>query len=471
MPDPQDTAVVTPEAPAVELRDEEGGIRSEYVERVVAAINAVDAASLRELVGELHEADLGALIEALEPDDRPRLVTLMGADFDFTALTEVDDSVREDILEELPSSTVAEGVRDLDSDDAVRILEDLPKDEQREILQQLPVSERAALARSLDYPEASAGRRMQDEFIAVPPEWTTGHAIDYLRETAELPERFYELYVTDPAGRLLGAVALDRLLRANRPVPVSELMDEDRRRVRATDDQEEVARLFERYNLIAAPVVDDDERLVGVVTFDNVVDVIEEEADEDIRALGGVTRGEELSQPVWIIAKGRFAWLFVNLLTALLAAWVISWFEGSLQKMVALAILMPIVSDMGGNAGTQTMTVAVRALATRELGRANAWRIIRREVMVGMLNGVAFAVIMGVVAAAWFGIADLGTVIGLAMVVVMIVAALGGILIPVVLERLRIDPAVASGPFVTTMTDVIGFFSFLGIATLWFGLK
>jgi len=471
MPDPQDTAVVTPEAPAVELRDEEGGIRSEYVERVVAAINAVDAASLRELVGELHEADLGALIEALEPDDRPRLVTLMGADFDFTALTEVDDSVREDILEELTSSTVAEGVRDLDSDDAVRILEDLPKDEQREILQQLPVSERAALARSLDYPEASAGRRMQDEFIAVPPEWTTGHAIDYLRETAELPERFYELYVTDPAGRLLGAVALDRLLRANRPVPVSELMDEDRRRVRATDDQEEVARLFERYNLIAAPVVDDDERLVGVVTFDNVVDVIEEEADEDIRALGGVTRGEELSQPVWIIAKGRFAWLFVNLLTALLAAWVISWFEGSLQKMVALAILMPIVSDMGGNAGTQTMTVAVRALATRELGRANAWRIIRREVMVGMLNGVAFAVIMGVVAAAWFGIADLGTVIGLAMVVVMIVAALGGILIPVVLERLRIDPAVASGPFVTTMTDVIGFFSFLGIATLWFGLK
>jgi magnesium transporter len=254
-------------------------------------------------------------------------------------------------------------------------------------------------------------------------------------------------------------------------VPVVELMDEDRRRVRATDDQEEVARQFERYNLVAAPVVDEDDRLVGVITFDNIVDVIEQEADEDIRALGGVTRSEELSQPVWIVAKGRFAWLFVNLLTALLAAWVISWFEGSIQKMVALAVLMPIVSDMGGNAGTQTMTVAVRALATQELGRANAWRVIRREMMVGMLNGFAFAVIMGVVAAAWFRIADLGTVIGLAMVIVLTSAALGGILIPLVLHRLKVDPAVASGPFVTTVTDVIGFFSFLGIATLWFGFK
>jgi len=471
MPDPQDTNVLRPEGPLVELRDEDGAIRAEYIEQVVEAIYASDAAKLRELVGELHEADSGDLIEALDPEDRPRLVTLMGADFDFTALTEVDDAVREDILDELSTATVAEGVRDLDSDDAVRILEDLPKDEQDEILDQLPASERVALARSLDYPEASAGRRMQDEVIAVPPSWTVGHAIDYLRETAELPERFYELYVVDPDRKLLGAVALDKLLRTNRPVTIAELLDEDLRRVHALDDQEEVARMFERYNLIAAPVVDDDERLVGTITFDDIVDVIEEEAEEDIKALGGVAREEELSDTVWTIARGRFNWLVVNLATAFLASSVLGIFEGELQKMVALAVLAPIVASQGGNAATQTMTVAVRALATRELGNANAMRVVMRELLVGILNGAAFAVITGVAAYAWFRIPDLGIVIGLAMVCNMIAAALGGILIPLILERLKADPAVSSGVFVTTITDVVGFFSFLGIATLWFGFK
>ena len=471
MSDPHDNNVLMPEGPAVELRDDDGAIRAEYVEQVVAAIYASDAAKLRELVSELHEADSGDLIEALDPEDRPRLVTLMGADFDFTALTEVDDAVREDILDELSTATVAEGVRDLDSDDAVRILEDLPKDEQDEILDQLPASERVALARSLDYPEASAGRRMQDEVIAVPPSWTVGHAIDYLRETAELPERFYELYVVDPDRKLLGAVALDKLLRTNRPVTVAELLDEDLRRVHALDDQEEVARMFERYNLIAAPVVDDDERLVGTITFDDIVDVIEEEAEEDIKALGGVAREEELSDTVWTIARGRFNWLVVNLATAFLASSVLGIFEGELQKMVALAVLAPIVASQGGNAATQTMTVAVRALATRELGNANAMRVVVRELLVGILNGAAFAVITGVAAYAWFRIPDLGIVIGLAMVCNMIAAALGGILIPLILERLKADPAVSSGVFVTTITDVVGFFSFLGIATLWFGFK
>jgi magnesium transporter len=254
-------------------------------------------------------------------------------------------------------------------------------------------------------------------------------------------------------------------------VPILELMENERPRVRADQDQEEVARLFQRYNWVAAPVLDASDRLVGIITFDDVADVLEEEAEEDIRALGGVASGEELSDTVWAIAKGRFTWLFVNLLTALLAAWVISWFEGSLQKMVALAVLMPIVSDMGGNAGTQTMTVAVRALATRDLGHANAWRIIRREFTVGLLNGLAFAVIMGAIASAWFHIDDLGIVIGLAMIIVLASAALGGIFIPLALARLGIDPAVASGPFVTTITDVVGFFAFLSIATLWFGLR
>jgi magnesium transporter len=456
-------------APA--LRDADGAIRSGYVEQVSEAIAAGDADLVRALVGELHESDTGDLIEALDAELRPQLIELMGADFDFTALTEVDDTVREEILEELEPETVAEGVRELDSDDAVYILEDLPKEDQAEILEQLPALERVALAKRLDYPEESAGRRMQTEFIAVPPSWTVGQTIDYMRETDDLPERFYELYVVDPAARLLGAVPLDRLARTKRPVPVSELMEGERHVVRATEDQEEVARRFERYNLVAAPVVDAQDRMVGVMTFDDIVDVIEQEAEEDIKALGGVKGEEELSDSVWTIARSRFNWLLVNLATAFLASSVLGVFEGELQKMVALAVLAPIVASQGGNATTQTMTIAVRALATRELGPSNAGRVIMRELMVGILNGLAFAVITGVAAYAWFRVPGLGVVIGLAMICNLVAAALGGILIPLALHRLGRDPAVASSPFVTTVTDVVGFFSFLGIATLWFELK
>ena len=312
---------------------------------------------------------------------------------------------------------------------------------------------------------------MQTEFIAVPPAWNVGQAIDYMRETVDLPERFYELYVVDEAHRFQGAVPLNRLLRSQRPVPISELMEEKRRLVRATDDQEEVARLFEHYNLVSAPVVDAEGRLVGVITFDDIVDVIEQEAEEDIKALGGVTRHEQLSDSVWTIAKGRFNWLLVNLATAFLASSVLGLFEGELQKMVALAVLAPIVASQGGNATTQTMTIVVRALATRELGDANTWRVILRELLVGLLNGVAFAVITGVAAYAWFKVPGLGFVIGLAMICNLVAAALGGILIPLGLHRLGVDPAVSSSPFVTTVTDVVGFFSFLGIASLWFGLR
>jgi magnesium transporter len=471
MLDQKDMAATETRSPEAPPRDEDGGLRRDFVEQVQTAIEAQDSATLTDLIGELHQADVGDLLEALEPELRPRLIELMGGAFDFTALTEVDDTVREDILDELPAETVAEGVRDLDSDDAVYILEDLPQAEQAEILEQLPPSERSALERSLYYPEGSAGRRMQTEFIAVPPFWTVGQAIDYMRETEDLPDRFYELYVVDPGYRFVGAVALDRLMRTKRPVPIADLADEERIRVLATDDQENVARLFEHYNLVAAPVVDTGNRLVGVITVDDVVDVIEEEADEDVKALGGVSRHEELSDSVWTIAQGRFPWLFANLMTALLASWVIRQFEGSLEKMVALAVLMPIVASMGGNAGTQTMTVAVRALATRELGRSNVWRVVRRELMVGVLNGLGFALIMGTIAALWFKVTDLGLVMALAMVTVLASAALGGILIPLILYRLRVDPAVSSGPFVTTITDVVGFFSFLGIASLWFGLR
>jgi magnesium transporter len=453
------------------LRDAEGDLRPEFVELISKAIETVDTALLKEIVGELHEADLGDLISALRPDERVSLIELTGDDFDFSALNEVDDSVREELLEELEPSTVAEGVRELDSDDAVELLEGMDEEDQDEILDKLPPSERVALERSLDYPENSAGRRMQTDFISVPPDWNVGQAIDYMRETPDLPDRFYEIYAVDQWQRWQGAVSLDALLRSRRPIPLAELIDEDRRRVSVNDDQEEVARLFGKYNLVAAPVVDIDNRLVGVITIDDVVDVIEEEADEDLKALGGVTSAEELSDNFWSIAKGRFNWLIVNLATAFLASSVLGLFEGQLEQMVALAVLAPIVASQGGNAATQTMTVAVRALATRQLTSNNASRIVIREGLVGLMNGLAFAIITGIAAVAWFKIPALGVVIGLAMLVNMIAGALGGILIPMVLEKVKADPAVASGTFVTTVTDVVGFFSFLGIATLWFGLK
>jgi magnesium transporter len=305
----------------------------------------------------------------------------------------------------------------------------------------------------------------------VPPDWTVGQAIDYMRDTPDLPDRFYEIYAVDSEQHWQGAVSLDTLLRARRPVQIADLIDEDRRRVSVLDDQEEVARMFGKYNLVAAPVVDTTNRLVGVITIDDVVDVIEEEADEDLKALGGVNSDEELSDSVWTIARARFNWLLVNLATAFLASSVLGLFEGQLEQMVALAVLAPIVASQGGNAATQTMTVAVRALATRELGSKNASRVVMREAMVGLVNGLAFAVITGVAAVAWFKIPGLGIVIGLAIICNLVAGALGGILVPMVLDRVRADPAVASGTFVTTITDVVGFFSFLGIATLWFGLK
>jgi magnesium transporter len=470
----EDIDVAQPAAAVLDrlpMRAEDGEIRHEFVEEIARAIHAADTPFLRAAVAELHEADLGDLIGALEPDDRVSLVELTGTDFDFSALNEVDDSVREEILEELEPETVAEGVRELQSDDAVELLEGLDEEDKEEILDKLPQSERDALERSLEYPENSAGRRMQTEFITVPPDWTVGQAIDYLRDTPNLPDRFYEIYAVDKAQHWHGAVTLDALLLSRRLVPLGDLIDVDRRRVSVMDDQEEVARLFGKYNLVAAPVIDTENRLVGVITIDDVVDVIEEEADEDLKALGGVTSDEELSDSVWTIAKARFNWLLVNLATAFLASSVLGLFEGQLEKMVALAVLAPIVASQGGNAATQTMTVAVRALATRELGPNNALRVVMREGLVGLVNGLAFAVITGIAAVAWFKIPALGVVIGLAIICNLFAGALGGILIPMVLEKVKADPAVASGTFVTTITDVVGFFSFLGIATLWFGLK
>lgn len=455
---------------AIPVRDERGRLDAAFVAKVESAVAAGDEALVRRLAGSLHEADVGDLIEVLDPGARSRFVRLLGDKFDFAALTELDETIRSQILDELSPTAVAEGVRELESDDAVSILEDLPAEERAEILAQIPPVERVALARGLEYPEDSAGRLMQTDLIAVPPGRTVGQVIDLMREAEDLPEEFYQLFVVDAGHRLIGTVALDRLLRSKRPTTIATITDANARRVRATDDQEDVARLFERYNLVSVAVVDEAERLVGVITVDDVVDVIEEEAEEDIRFLGGVGQ-EEVSDSVWMITRGRFAWLSVNLLTALLASAVIGLFESELQKMVALAVLMPIVASQGGNAGTQTMTVVVRALATRDIGRHNALRIIGRELVVGFLNGVGFAIIVGVIAIAWFKVTDLGVVMGIAMLANLIAAALGGVLIPLGLYAIRIDPAVASGAFVTTVTDVVGFFSFLALATFWFGLR
>jgi magnesium transporter len=460
---PPDSAPDTPEAA---LRTADGEINSLFIENVARAVQLSNVATLRDIVADMHEADLGALIEALDPEERPRLISLLGADFDFTALTEVDDSIREEILDELSPEAVAEGVRDLDTDDAVYILEDMEEADKKEVLDRLTPAERVVLQQGLDYPEDSAGRRMQSEILAVPAFWTVGQTIDHLRRTENLPERFFEVLVADPAHRFIGSVPLDRLLRSQRPVVIATLADEDSRAIKATDDIEDVARVFQRYNLIAAPVIDAADRLVGVITIDDIVDVIEEAADDDVKQLGGVQADEELSDPVREVALGRFRWRFISLIAAFVSASVMAMFEEQLSKLVALAILAPIVASQGGNAATQTMTVAVRALGTGDLGSWNMARFFRREMIVGLLNGVAFACITALVASLWFGNHMLGLVIGVAMVITLIVAALAGVAVPLTLNKLGIDPAISSGTFVTTITDVVGFFSFLGIATM-----
>ncbi|MFM9857458.1 magnesium transporter [Pseudoxanthobacter sp. M-2] len=451
------------------VRDADGGLDPRFVAAVEDAIEASDVERLRELAGDLHEADLGELLGVLSPDEQPQLVRLLGDDFDFTALTEIDETVRVRLLEALSPRVVADGVRDLDSDDAVYLLEDLDEDDKQAILEQMSVPERLRLVRALDYPEESAGRRMQTDFVAVPPFWTVGQTIDFLRVDDDLPETFYEIFVVEPTFRLIGTVPLDRLLKAKRPTKISEVMHEEQQIVRATDDQEDVARLFKRYNLVSVAVVDEAQRLVGMLTVDDIVDVIEEEAEEDIRAMAGVG-DEELSDTVAYTARSRLPWLVINTATAFLAASVIGIFDGTIEQMVALAVLMPIVASMGGNAGTQAMTVTVRALATREISRRNAGRIIRRELLVGLLNGVVLAALVGGVAGAWFLNWELGCVIAAALIGNLVVAGLFGVLIPLTLNARKIDPAVASGVFLTTVTDVVGFSLFLGIAAWWFGL-
>jgi magnesium transporter len=442
------------------------GTMPERVEAVRVAVAAADREMLVELTHDLRSRDLADLIEMLEPDDRVQLIQSLGASFDYDALSELNEGVRDQLTEALPNELLAKAVTALDTDDAAYIIENLEDDDKREVLAQVPRTERAALERNLEYGEETAGRLMQAHFVAIPPFWSVGQTIDHMREAQDLPDSFSDIFVVDAMHRVVGSVDLSRLLRTKRHVGIENIMDTERHQVLATDDQEAVARQFERYGLSSAPVVDLNQRLVGVVTVDDVVEVIEQEADEDIKRLAGVG-DESLSDSVRQIAPPRFVWLFVNLLTAILASTVIKTFDATISQMVSLAVLMPIVASMGGNAGTQTMTIAVRALATSELTPAMVPRFVIREAAVGLLNGLLFAFIIGAVAYIWFGSGKLGLVIGAALIINLLAAALAGIFIPLVLNRYKFDPAVSSTVFVTTVTDVVGFFAFLGLASLW----
>lgn len=452
----------------IETRHEEAQENrlSSLADQVSQALGRGALDEARTFVSGLPAPDLADVIEQLDPAERVALIQAMGSAFDYDTLSELEESVRDQLSEALPNELLARAVTELDTDDAAYLIENLDEVDKEEILSQLDSGDREALERNLDYPEETAGRLMQSDFVAVAPFWTVGHVIDHMREADDLPEHFSEIFVVDPSYRVLGSLDLSRLLRSKRDVKVSSIMDTERHLVLATADQEEVARQFERYDLMSAPVVDANNRLVGVVTVDDVVEVIQDEAEEDMKALAGVG-DESLSDTVARIAPPRFWWLFVNLFTAILASTVISMFDATIEKMVALAVLMPIVASMGGNAGTQTMTVAVRALATRELTASNVARVVFRETAVGLLNGFAFAALMGAIAYFWFGSDRLGMVIGAAMVVNLLAAALAGIFIPLMLNRLKFDPAVSSTVFVTTVTDVVGFFAFLGLASLW----
>ena len=454
--------------PAVHDLTSDSDAIQERARSVADALEHDDLTRARSLVQDLPAPDLADVIDLLEAGQRVQLIEALGTDFDFEVLSELDPSVRDQLTEALPNELLARAVKELDTDDAAYVIERMDAEDRREILAQLRTVDRAALERNLDYPEETAGRLMQADFVAVAPYWTVGYVIDTMRDAPpdDLPETFTEFFVVDPAFKVLGAVDISKLLRAKRDVKISQIMDTGRATVLATTDQTEVARQFRRYDLMSAAVVDENQRLVGVVTVDDVVEMIDEEAEQEMKALGGVG-DERLSDSVRQIAPSRFSWLFVNLLTAILASSVIKLFDATIEHMVALAVLMPIVASMGGNAGTQTMTVAVRALATGELGAANVVRVVLRETAIGLINGFVFAVIMGIVVYVWYGSNTLGAVIAGAMVINLLAAALAGIFVPLTLDRWGFDPAVSSTVFVTTVTDVVGFFAFLGLATFW----
>ncbi len=432
---------------------------------VLEALEAGDTKRVEKLVLDLPSENLADLLHLCTPDDRNAILAVVRAHFDAEVLPLLDDSVREDVMERLNTKELAEAITNLETDDAVEVIETLGRDAQRQVLSALPVEERDALRTVLSYPDESAGRLMQREFIAVAEDWTSQQAIDYVRSRSELPEAFYDIFVVNADGHALGSVPLHRLLRTGNGNTLSEMMNEQGQRIPVLMDQKEVAYIFNRYGLVSAPVEDENGHLVGMITIDDVIDIIEEQATEELVHLSGVSE-PDFYRDLRETTQSRFTWLFVNLFTAILASWVISLFEPALKAYVALAVLMPIVASQGGNAGTQTLAVAVRGIALRELTWLNASRFIVKEVTVGAMNGVLFALIIGIFAGFWYHNWMISLVISLAMIINLIAAALAGGLIPMVLHRFKIDPAISSSALVTTVTDCCGFASFLGLATI-----
>ena len=464
---PEAPVTATPEAPVTESEHNTVGITAAIVDDIVDALEAGDNDQLRELVAPLHFSDAADLVERLSADQRRALLAVTQDVLDPEFFAELDETVRDSVVDIVGLDAMAEVVAELDTDDAVEIIDELEDHEQKQVLDAISEADRTLIKEGLAYGEDTAGRMMQRDFMAVPQFWSVGEAIDFMRNSAEqdewaLPEVFYDIVVVDPRHMPVGTIPLSALLQSKRPVPVTDIMHEEMKIVPANMDQEEVAFLFRQRDLVSAPVVNAEGRLVGMITIDDVVDVIDEEAEDDIMRMGGL-KEDDLYSATLDTTKARFSWLFVNLLTAILASAVISVFQGTIEQVVALAVLMPIVASMGGNAGTQTLTVAVRALATKELTTTNAMRQVGKEVLVGGINGVVFAILMGGVAWGWFDSPELGLVIGLAMVVNMLIAGLAGATIPIALQRAGVDPAIASSVFLTTITDVIGFLVFLGL--------
>lgn len=458
--DPTDTIEETFEEAAIT------GISDDAIGEITDAIHDDKTETVTELITDLSVQDTAELIHKVNEDDRKSLFENYGDEFDPQIFSYLDSNVRKSALEEMPAERVAAIISDLDSDDALDILEDLEDDFQQEIIKKLSAKIRIAIEEGLTFPEESAGRLMQREYVAIPQFWTVGKTIDYLRAASdELPDEFSDLIVINPFYHVEGEIPLNRVLRSKRTEKIENLALDNLHVIPAEMDQEEAAHIFRREGLMSAPVVDNDNRLIGVITIDDIIDVIDEEAQEDILKLAGVGEGD-LYRAVLSTTGSRFRWLFINLITAIMASIVISFFDATIQQIVALAVLMPIVASMGGNAGTQALTVAVRALATKELSSANTMRVIWKETIVGTLNGIGFAVIIGVIAALWFADNTLGIVIGAAMVINLIVAGLCGAGIPVFLNKIGSDPALSSTVLLTTVTDIVGFFGFLGLASL-----
>lgn len=452
--------------PPEESEARQYGISDGTIQEIIDALYSGYDDAVIDAVSGLTAADAAELLAKASEESRQKLLSEHGPAFKPSAFTELAPDLRKNALQNLEAQQVAAIISELESDDALDLIYNLDYDFQTEIIRKLSSKMRVTLEEGLSFPEDSAGRLMQREFVAIPQFWTVGKTIDYIRAASDdLPEEFFDVFVISPTYHVLGEIPVNHLIRARRTEKLENLTLDDIHLIPATMDQEEVAQIFRREDLSSAPVVDEEERIIGVITIDDVVDVIDEEHHEDILKLGGVDTGD-LYRAIWSTTGLRFRWLFVNLITAIVASVVISMFEATIQQIIALAILMPIVASMGGNAGTQALTVAVRALATRELSRTNAMRIIWKETIVGFLNGAAFAVIMGLIAALWFGSNMLGVVIASAMIINLIVAGLFGAGIPIVLHHMGSDPAVSSTVFLTTMTDVVGFLAFLGLAAM-----